>query len=477
MDADIPAEGDDEEPLPPGTVLGDYRLGRRLGRGTFGDVYTAEQVTLGKRAAVKVLHQHLAADPELVARFLAEARAIAEVRHPGIVEVFAAAAAGEPRPFLVMELVEGEPLSALLDREKRLPVARALPILRDIASALDAAHAAGVVHRDLKPDNILMAPTGDGSTRPKLLDFGVAKVLHDPSAVRTATGVAVGTPRFMSPEQCRGKPVDQRADIYSLGVLTHLMLTGKAPFAGPPVDVLLKHMTETPPTMSSVCPDLPVALDAPVLAMLAKRPADRPATAGAALAALVEKTLSPSELATLPLGTIILPPSEQAPPEAPTLVMPPRAPQAVPAATVLLEAERTVPAPPPPMEVVAPTRPDLPAVAVMGRPKAQPSAEASSRTWVGAALALALVLGGVAFALLRGDAPDLPTAPTPSATPSILTTTPPLAEPTPAPTTPQPESSASAPTVPEPTAPAIRPAAPKPTASAKPRAETRDLGF
>jgi serine/threonine-protein kinase len=286
----VPPDALPEDALAPGTTVGEYRVDRRLGSGAFGDVYAGEQPLIGKKVAIKVLRRELAASPSVLSRFIAEARAVNKIRHQNIIDIFSFGMIDDEQPYFVMELLDGATLAAVLDRERRLPLATALPILRGIAAALDAAHDAGVLHRDLKPDNVFLAAQKDGSYFPKLLDFGVAKMMGGGEAHRTATGVAVGTPTYMAPEQCRGKKVDRRADVYALGVVVHEMLTGRRPFdAESAVDMIWKHVAEAPPPMSSVCPDLPAILDAPVLAMLAKHPDDRPSTAGEAISALIER--------------------------------------------------------------------------------------------------------------------------------------------------------------------------------------------
>jgi serine/threonine-protein kinase len=188
-----------------------------------------------------------------------------------------------------MELLQGQPFDQFLGDRGRLAPATALPILRGVARALDAAHAQGIVHRDMKPENVYLVFDDDGTVQPKLLDFGIAKLLGESAAShKTRTGTPMGTPSYMSPEQCHGRPVDQRTDIYSLGVMVHEVLTGHRPFDGESVmDVLVKHMSATPPRMSEHCPELPAALDAPVLQMLEKDPGARPASAGAAIDAVI----------------------------------------------------------------------------------------------------------------------------------------------------------------------------------------------
>ncbi len=287
-----------DAPLDAGTMVGEYRIERKLGSGTFGDVYAGEQPLIGKRVAVKLLHRKLSAEAEVVSRFVAEARAVNRIRHRNIIDIFSFGVLPDKRQYFVMELLDGLTLGELLAREGHLSMDVALPIFQGIASALDAAHEAGITHRDLKPDNVFLAVEKEGGYFPKLLDFGVAKLAGEDVAHKTATGMAIGTPRYMSPEQCRAKKIDHKADIYSLGVLIHEALTGEPLFDGEGMmEVLFKHMNEPPRPMSTVRSELSEVLDAPVLAMLAKRPKDRPDSAGAAvksLAAVVHGASHPS---------------------------------------------------------------------------------------------------------------------------------------------------------------------------------------
>lgn len=273
-----------------GKIIGEYTVQARLGAGAFGAVYRAHHEVLGRDVAIKILHRSVSSNQEIVGRFLAEARAVNQIRHRNIIDIFGFGQLPDGRHYYVMECLEGEPLDATLERSGRLPPAEAIPILHAIAKALDAAHAQGIVHRDLKAENVFLARAGD-ETYPKLLDFGIAKLIssEDQGNSRTRSGIQVGTPYAMAPEQCRGVAIDGRADVYALGVLTHRMLTGKLPFDGETaMDVIMKHMTAKPPTMSSVVRDLPSALDKPVLKMLAKDPSDRFARASEAIEALAE---------------------------------------------------------------------------------------------------------------------------------------------------------------------------------------------
>jgi serine/threonine-protein kinase len=275
--------------VPAGTMIGEYRVEKKIGEGGFGAVYRAEHPLIGKRAAVKVLNWEFSANPEMVSRFMAEARAVNQIRHRNIIDIFAFGKMADGRQFYVMELLDGKPLDQLLDERERLPLSEALPILRGVARALDAAHAKGIAHRDLKPENVFVALDDDGEPAPKLIDFGIAKLLDDTgtNSHKTRTGTPIGTSYYMSPEQCRGRKVDHRTDIYSFGVVVHLLLTGKRPFVGDSaVDIIVKQVTEPPPRMSESWPPLGSQLDAAVLWMLEKDPTKRPATTAAAVDAL-----------------------------------------------------------------------------------------------------------------------------------------------------------------------------------------------
>jgi serine/threonine-protein kinase len=275
--------------LTEGQMVGEYRIEAKIGEGGFGSVYRAVHPLIGKTAAIKVLNRQYSSSPQMVSRFIAEARAVNQIRHRNIIDIFSFGSLEDGRQYYVMELLEGMPCDAFITQRGRLGPEEALPILRGVARALDAAHATGIAHRDLKPENIFLVFDEDGGVFPKLLDFGIAKLLGDSgiSGHKTRTGTPMGTPHYMSPEQCRGKNIDHRTDIYSFGILAHAVLTGQVPFDGDDVmDILFKQINEKAPRMSSVCPDLPAALDAPVLQMLEKDPAARPVSLTAAVDAL-----------------------------------------------------------------------------------------------------------------------------------------------------------------------------------------------
>jgi len=278
-----------DQDLSPGDMVGEYQIEGKLGEGGFGAVYRAVHPLIGKAAAIKVLNRQYSSNPQMVSRFIAEARAVNQIRHRNIIDIFSFGQIQDGRQYYVMELLDGVTFDRYLKDKHRLTLEEAMPILRGIARALDAAHATGIAHRDLKPENIFLVFDEDSGVAPKLLDFGIAKLFGDSvsSTHKTRTGTPLGTPYYMSPEQCRGKNVDHRTDIYSFGVLVHEVLTGKFLFDGENVmDVLMKHVSEPPPRMSQVCPDLPSALDEPLLRMLEKEPDKRPSTVIEALDAL-----------------------------------------------------------------------------------------------------------------------------------------------------------------------------------------------
>ena len=276
--------------LAAGHVVGEYRIDKKIGEGGFGSVYRAVHPLIGKTAAIKVLNRQYSSNPQMVSRFISEARAVNQIRHRNIIDIFSFGALEDGRQYYVMEMLEGMTLSDFMKERGRIPPDVAIPIFRSLARALDAAHAAGIAHRDLKPENIFLSFDEDGGIFPKLLDFGIAKLLATDggaSGQKTRTGTPMGTPYYMSPEQCRGKNVDHRTDIYSFGIMVHEVLTGKLPFDGDDMmDLLIKQTTAPAPPLSSIVPELPAALDAPLLRMLEKDAAMRPESLSAAVEGL-----------------------------------------------------------------------------------------------------------------------------------------------------------------------------------------------
>jgi eukaryotic-like serine/threonine-protein kinase len=263
-----------------GQWFGNYRAVSLLGEGGMGAVYMAEHPSIGRRVAVKVLRKELIRDTQHLGRFVNEARAANSIRHPNIVEILDSGTTEGGMPYLVMELLEGESLSGRLARE-RLPLAQALEIARQTASALHAAHRQGIVHRDLKPDNLFLAidTRGEGRERVKVLDFGIAKLqtTRPGDQVKTQTGIMMGTPAYMSPEQCLGtRHVGPRSDIYSLGVIIYEMVCGRPPFWSEAWGALVNmHINQAPESPGARVPDLPPAVQAIILRALAKNPDQR----------------------------------------------------------------------------------------------------------------------------------------------------------------------------------------------------------
>jgi len=266
-----------------GRSLGNYGVVSKIGEGGMGVVYLARHVTLGRRAAIKVLRPALSSNQDIVSRFFNEARAVTAVRHPGIVEVFDFGFLEDRTAYIIMEYLEGESLAARL-RRGRSTITVTLTIVRAIARALQAAHEQGIVHRDLKPDNVFLVPDSElpSGERVKLLDFGIAKLAFgDGNASHTTTGTVMGTPTYMSPEQCRGAgSVDHRADLYSLGCVAYEMLCGQPPFvADGPGDVIARHLYFEPAQLRSHRPDIPPEIEELVLRLLKKEPRARYSTA------------------------------------------------------------------------------------------------------------------------------------------------------------------------------------------------------
>jgi serine/threonine-protein kinase len=256
-----------------GRTLGDFHVLRRLGQGGMGQVYLAEQLSLKRKVALKILKAELAGNETSLKRFQAEAEAVARITHPNIVQVYAIGAA-DGLHFMALEYVDGRDLRDYLARKGPPEVPLALSILRQAAAALQRAGEHGLVHRDIKPENILLTRKGEV----KVADFGLSRCLAGAEAPLnlTQTGVTMGTPLYMSPEQVQGQPVDPRSDIYSLGVTGYHMLAGQPPFRGETAfQVAFQHVQARPRPLGEVRPDLPPELCAVVDRMMAKKPEDR----------------------------------------------------------------------------------------------------------------------------------------------------------------------------------------------------------
>ncbi len=262
-----------------GHTIGNYRVISRLGAGGMGEVWIGEHQLLGRRAAIKILLPKLSRQPEVVERFFDEARAATQIPDPGIVHVYDFGW-HDGEAYIAMELLVGESLSTRIARQSRIPIASALRLAHQIALTMSVAHARGIVHRDLKPDNVFVVsdPAVPGGERIKILDFGIAKLLgdHSPSASRTQSGVILGTPMYMSPEQCRGaSTVDHRTDVYALGCILYVLICGRPPFVNDTTgDMIASHLMEEPEPPSTHV-SVSAALDELVLRCLAKSVEDR----------------------------------------------------------------------------------------------------------------------------------------------------------------------------------------------------------
>ena len=260
-----------------GRILADrYHILKKIGEGGMGRVYLGEHVKMNRQCAIKVMSPALVNDHESAARFAREASNAARIIHPNVAAVFDYGES-EGLVYLVMEYVEGEPLSRVLAREAPLTVERSLEIARQIADGLGAAHELGIIHRDLKPDNILVSRKAGGREVAKVVDFGIAKAVQDSAGeALTRTGLVIGTPEFMSPEQLLGDPIDIRSDLYALGCILHLMLTAAPPFVAPTREQMIKRrLAEEPPKVRLLDPGLPDSLERVVEKLLARTPGER----------------------------------------------------------------------------------------------------------------------------------------------------------------------------------------------------------
>jgi serine/threonine protein kinase len=380
-----------------GNVLDErYEIISHLGEGGMGTVYRARRVALGDEVAVKILHQKFVKDTAAVERFRREARAAARLHHPNIVGIHdfgETHEGGERRVFIVMELIDGESLRAILQREMSLPTERAVALMREICAGVGAAHRNSIVHRDLKPDNIICVARDAYGEREtvKVVDFGIAK-LRDATDSATSTltqaGMIMGTPYYMSPEQCRGEALDSRADVYSLAAILYEMLAGRPPFVAPTMTgIVAKHLTEPPPPLP-VRAGVTSALDWVVQRALAKSPADRQPDATVFLnelkAAMEASTSHINNSSTA--QTILAPPQQQGQP-LPAVATPPT--------VVSTPAAASHPASPPlsyPPPVFTGTNPQAPNITL---PHSQP--QKSRRGWLYAVIFLFVIglLGAV----------------------------------------------------------------------------------
>jgi serine/threonine-protein kinase len=254
--------------------MGSFRLGAVIGRGGMGEVYAAEHTATGRPAAVKLLHARVACDDAMVQRFLREVAISSRLHVPNVVEVLEAEQAPDGGPYLAMELLAGHDLSWHLRQRRRLPLDEVRALVDGVARGLAAAHAAGVVHRDLKPQNLwLHAPPGEPAVW-KILDFGVSK-LREGGGTLTEGGALVGTPGYMAPEQVSAGKADVRADVFALGAVAYRAITGQPAFAGDDVQALFDVVYRQPTAPTTLVPELPPDVNRALLLALAKRPEDR----------------------------------------------------------------------------------------------------------------------------------------------------------------------------------------------------------
>lgn len=324
-----------------GTQVGSFRVMRLLGRGGMGTVYLAEHPAIGSKVAVKFLHESLAENPQVVARFYDEARAVNLIGHENIVAIYDLNLLPPNRYYFVMEFLDGETLHAAV-RARHLDPTAALDVLLQLCDALQCAHERGVVHRDLKPDNVFLVTRGGKHHFVKLVDFGIAKLRGGAitSSGRTSAGLIVGTPEYMAPEQCDDGAIDARTDVYALGVMAYELLAGRLPFQGKTVtQLLLAHLQQRPPALSQFAKGIDPELERAIMKALAKAPADRHADM-----AHFAEALRPVRARLAPGGE----PSPAAP--APAAALAPAPPATATAATPA-PASAPAPAGPPPAPV------------------------------------------------------------------------------------------------------------------------------
>ena len=293
------------DPLVGQTLAGKYSIEKLIKRGGMGAVYLGKHVLMDKTVAIKVLHPSLALDDDVVARFSREAKAASRISHPHAVSVTDFGESENGVVFLVMEYLDGQTLKEVIKADGPMALDRVVEIVRQVAGALDVAHQQGVVHRDLKSDNIMLSQTNGGDWA-KVLDFGIAKI-QQAEGVRdvdiTAANLVIGTPQYMSPEQCsQSGPIDARSDIYSFGIIIYEMLAGRVPFTGEsPTMIMMKQVQDPPPSILETRPELGAGLAQVISKALAKQPEDRFQTAGELSEALAEAAASESsELAAAP---------------------------------------------------------------------------------------------------------------------------------------------------------------------------------
>ncbi|MEM6961527.1 MAG: protein kinase, partial [Myxococcota bacterium] len=265
-----------EDPYIGTTLLGQFQIEELIGVGGMGAVYRARQQNLDRDVAVKILHGELAGNEDVLRRFRREAKVTTKLDHPNVVDVLLFGALPEGSPYLVMEYLQGESLGVLLGRQGSFPLQQALHIGVQIADGIGAAHMQHVVHRDVKPENVLIVHRQDDPNFVKVVDFGIARLLRSQGTVQTQSGLIFGTARYISPEAAAGDPADARSDVYSIGVVLYALLTGAPPFdAATPVALLMKHVQEPPPPMLQKGTAVPAPVEEVVMRCLRKSPAER----------------------------------------------------------------------------------------------------------------------------------------------------------------------------------------------------------
>jgi len=370
-------------------MLGKYRIAARLGKGGMGIVYQAEDTLLQRLVAIKVLPRRLSGDPVALERFLFEARAAARLSHPNIVLVYEISEV-QGGWFLVMELVSGGSAQAAVQKRGPLPWRDAVGVVADACRGLVAAHETGLIHRDIKPANVLLTPDGVG----KLADFGLAKALDGETPGPTSPETVLGTPAYMSPEQCRALALDARSDLYSLGATLYTLLTGKPPFElTAPIEVLYAHCNAARPDPRRVRPDVPAALVTLLHAAMAINPADRFASAREMLQALERVVVRAESAAAIPV-----------------VVPEPAAPPPLPRQTLRQRAGDTV-------QVVVPADSTADVEPIIARKPTRPP-DSPTRRWLLRGLATAAGLGALLW-VAGSDKDDVPEAapPAPGGTP------------------------------------------------------------
>jgi serine/threonine protein kinase len=422
----------------PGTrfIAEKYRLDRLVARGGMGAVYAGTHTELERPVAIKLLLPDFNTDPKAFERFRREARAAARIKHPNIADVYDYGDSSEGEAYIVMELVEGQTLQERLKSVGQLPFTEAIKLSRQIADGMEAAHLSGVVHRDLKPSNIILARDHDGNICVKLIDFGIAKIteqITDNDSTLTATGTLVGTPRYMSPEQCLGKELDERSDIYSFGIILYEMLAGQAPFdATSAVAIAMQHLQEPPSPLEEHRQNVPPLLTNLILDTLSVEPSARPQSAVELKDRLSEVGNSLNEEQISDQGSQALPAEDVD--ELRTQVMPEEALSVAASdddyATQVIEEESAKPQPLFDVEKAAikqavPLTPVVPAADADARPVSSPIADNSDETrvrqrrqpaYLYAVIAIAFVVGVVAlWAVTRPSSTTTPDAGTTSA--------------------------------------------------------------